>query len=135
METKLKQALLGGSSDKIQTAMAAAIQCSGYKAVVARMDGLEAGQLREAWDAIRNKADGNDVACFLATTTPEGKVALLAAATDGAVAAGFGAGDVIRSVAEHVGGRGGGRPNMAQAGGKDASGIDAALAAARAMLA
>ena len=135
MEAKLKQALLGGSSDKIQTAMAAAIQCSGYKAVVARMDGLEAGQLREAWDAIRNKADGNDVACFLATTTPEGKVALLAAATDGAVAAGFGAGDVIRSVAEHVGGRGGGRPNMAQAGGKDASGIDAALAAARAMLA
>ena len=97
------------------------------------MDGLEAGQLREAWDAIRDKATG-DVACFLATNTPEGKVALLAAATDGAVAAGFGAGDVIRNVAGHVGGRGGGRPNMAQAGGKDASGIDAALAAAREML-
>ena len=133
LEGKLKQALLGGSSDKIQTAMAAAIDCGSYKAVVARMDGLEAGQLREAWDAIRDKATG-DVACFLATNTPEGKVALLAAATDGAVAAGFGAGDVIRNAAGHVGGRGGGRPNMAQAGGKDASGIDAALAAVREML-
>ena len=133
LEGKLKQALLGGSSDKIQTAMAAAIDCGSYKAVIARMDGLEAGQLREAWDAIRDKATG-DVACFLATNTPEGKVALLAAATDGAVAAGFGAGDVIRNVAAHVGGRGGGRPNMAQAGGKDVSGIDAALAAAREML-
>ena len=133
LEGKLKQALLGGSSDKIQTAMAAAIDCGSYKAVIARMDGLEAGQLREAWDAIRDKAAG-DVACFLATNTPEGKVALLAAATDGAVAAGFGAGDVIRKVSGYVGGRGGGRPNMAQAGGKDASGIEAALSAAREML-
>ena len=115
--------------------MGAAIDCGAYKAVIARMDGLEAGELREAWDAIRNKANGEDVACFLATATPEGKVALLAAATDGAVKAGFGAGDVIRKVAEHVGGRGGGRPNMAQAGGKDASGIEAALQAAREMLA
>ena len=134
-EAKLKQALLGGSSDKIQAAMGAAIDCGSYKAVIARMDGLEAGELREAWDAIRDKANGGDVACFLATATPEGKVALLAAATDGAVKAGFGAGDVIRKVAEYVGGRGGGRPNMAQAGGKDAAGIEAALAAAREMLA
>ena len=134
-EAKLKQALLGGSSDKIQAAMGAAIDCGSYKAVIARMDGLEAGELREAWDAIRDKANGGDVACFLATATPEGKVALLAAATDGAVKAGFGAGDVIRKVAEYVGGRGGGRPNMAQAGGKDAAGIKAALAAAREMLA
>ena len=134
-EAKLKQALLGGSSDKIQAAMGAAIDCGSYKAVIARMDGLEAGELREAWDAIRDKANGGDVACFLVTATPEGKVALLAAATDGAVKAGFGAGDVIRKVAEYVGGRGGGRPNMAQAGGKDAAGIEAALAAAREMLA
>ena len=134
-EAKLKQALLGGSSDMIQAAMGAAIDCGSYKAVIARMDGLEAGELREAWDAIRDKANGGDVACFLVTATPEGKVALLAAATDGAVKAGFGAGDVIRKVAEYVGGRGGGRPNMAQAGGKDAAGIEAALAAAREMLA
>ena len=133
MEQKMKQALLGGSSDKIQMAMGAAVDCGSYKAVIARMDGLEASELREAWDAIRNKANG-DVACFLATETPEGKVAMLAAATDGAVAAGFGSGDVIRKVSEYVGGKGGGRPNMAQAGGKDAAGIDAMLNAVRELL-
>ncbi len=135
LEQKLKAALLGGSSDKIQAAMDGAIDLGSYKAVVARMDGLEAGELREAWDAIRDKVGGTDVACVLATATPEGKVALLAAGTDGAVKAGFGSGDIIKKIAEFVGGRGGGRPNMAQAGGKDASGIDAALAAAREMLA
>ena len=62
-------------------------------------------------------------------------MALLAAGTDEAVKAGFKAGDVVRAAAGHVGGKGGGRPNMAQAGGKDASGIDAALAAARDLLA
>ena len=133
MEQKMKQALLGGSSDKIQMAMGAAVDCGSYKAVIARMDGLEASELREAWDAIRNKANG-DVACFLATETPEGKVAMLAAATDGAVAAGFGSGDVIRKVSEYVDGKGGGRPNMAQAGGKDAAGIDAMLNAVRELL-
>ena len=133
MEQKMKQALLGGSSDKIQLAMGAAVDCGSYKAVIARMDGLEASELREAWDAIRNKANG-DVACFLATETPEGKVAMLAAATDGAVAAGFGSGDVIRKVSEYVDGKGGGRPNMAQAGGKDAAGIDAMLNAVRELL-
>ena len=135
LEQKLKAALLGGSSDKIQAAMDGALDLGSYKAVVARMDGLEAGELREAWDAIRDKVGGADVACVLATATPEGKVALLAAGTDGAVKAGFGSGDIIKKIADLVGGRGGGRPNMAQAGGKDASGIDAALAAAREMLA
>jgi alanyl-tRNA synthetase len=70
----------------------------------------------------------------LGIMTAEGKVALLAAGTDAAVSAGFKAGDVIRNVAAHVGGRGGGKPTMAQAGGSDASGIDAALAAARELL-
>jgi alanyl-tRNA synthetase len=66
--------------------------------------------------------------------TDDGKVGLIAAATDPAVEAGFKAGDVIRHVAPFVGGRGGGRPNMAQAGGRDASGIEAALSAAREIL-
>lgn len=130
-EQKLRAALVGGSSDRIQTAIAASIDCGAYRAVIARLDGLEARELRDAWDTIRQRANGADVACVLATATPEGKVALLAAATDGAVKAGFGSGDLIRAIAEHVGGRGGGKPQMAQAGGHDAAGIDAALKAAR----
>ncbi len=133
-EAKLKQALLGGSSDKIQAAMGAAIDCGSYKAVIARMDGLEAGELREAWDAIRDKANGGDVACFLTTVTPEGKVAMLSAAARRRCRGLWRRRrNPQRSLL--VGGRGGGRPNMAQAGGKDASGIEAALAAAREMLA
>ncbi len=131
---KLREATLGASSDKISTAMGAAIDCDGYKAVVARMDGLTNKELRGAWDSIRDKANGEPVACVLATKTPEGKVALLAAGTDGAVEAGFGSGDLVKKIAGYVGGRGGGRPNMAQAGGTDISGIDAALDAARNVL-
>jgi alanyl-tRNA synthetase len=59
---------------------------------------------------------------------------LLAAGGAPAVAAGFNAGAVIKTMAPHIKGGGGGKPEMAQAGGKDASGIDAALEAARAML-
>lgn len=133
-EQKLKAALTGGAAGGVADAIDSAIDLGGYKAVVARLDGMEAADLRSVWDTIRDKVAG-PVACVLATATPEGKVSLLAAGTDEAVKAGFKAGDVVRAAAGHVGGKGGGRPNMAQAGGKDASGIDAALAAARDLLA
>jgi len=55
----------------------------------------------------------------------------LAGGTDPAVAAGFAAGNVIKEIAPLVGGRGGGRPTMAQAGGRDASAVDAALETAK----
>ena len=132
-EQKLKCALTGGAAGGVSEAIDSALELSGYKAVVARLDGMEAADLRSVWDTIRDKVAG-PVACVLATATPEGKVALLAAATEEAVSAGFKAGDVVRAAAGHVGGKGGGRPNMAQAGGKDAAGIDAALAAARELL-
>ena len=132
-EQKLKAALTGGAAGGVAEAIEGAIDLGAYKAVVARLDGMEAADLRSVWDTVRDKVAG-PVACVLATATPEGKVALLAAGTDDAVAAGFKAGDVVRAAAAHVGGKGGGRSNMAQAGGKDASGIDDALAAARELL-
>ena len=64
-----------------------------------------------------------------------GKVSLLAMATDGAVKKGAHAGNIIKAIAKLVGGGGGGRPNMAQAGGKNAAGIDDALKAAAQTLA
>lgn len=129
---KLKAALTGGSSDAISSAIENAVDCGSYKLVIAQLDGLEAADLRNVWDTVRQKG-GSAVACVIATVTSKGQPALLAAATDEAVAAGFNSGDVIKKIAPMVGGGGGGRPQMAQAGGKDASGIPAALEAAREM--
>lgn len=129
---KLKAALTGGSSDAISSAIENAVDCGSYKLVVAHLEGLEAADLRNVWDTVRQKG-GSAVACVIATVTSKGQPALLAAATDEAVAAGFKSGDVIKKIAPMVGGGGGGRPQMAQAGGKDASGIPAALEAAREM--
>ena len=64
----------------------------------------------------------------------DGKPVLLAAGAPEAVEAGFDAGAVIKAIAPCVKGGGGGKPAMAQAGGKDAAGIDAALEAARELL-
>ena len=129
---KLKAALTGGSSDAISSAIENAVDCGSYKLVIAQLDGLEAADLRNVWDTVRQKV-GSAVACVIATVTSKGQPALLAAATDEAVAAGFRSGDIIKKIAPMVGGGGGGRPQMAQAGGKDASGIPAALEAAREM--
>ena len=132
-DKKLHAALTGGSSNKVADAVASAVDAGGYQLVVARLDGIDGKEIRSAWDSVRDKL-GVACACVLASATNDGKVALLAAGTDAAVAAGFKAGDIIRGVAGLVGGRGGGKPTMAQAGGSDASGIDAALAEARKML-
>lgn len=130
---KLKNALTGGGSNAIDDAIAHAEDLGTYKLVIAQLEGLEASDLRNVWDTIRQKLH-EPVACVLATVTSKGQPALLAGATDEAVAAGFKSGDIIKQIAPLVGGGGGGRPQMAQAGGKDASGIPAALEAARAAL-
>ncbi len=127
---KLKKALTGGSSDAIGSAIDSAIDVNGYKLVVAELKGLEAADLRNVWDTIHTKL-GAEGACVLATVTEKGTPALLAAAGDAAVAAGFHAGNLIKSIAACVDGRGGGRPNMAQAGGKNAEGVASALEAAK----
>ena len=130
-QKKLEAATTGAGSDKVAAAFKSAVDHNGYKLVVARLDGLAGKDMRSAWDGIRDAANGEPVACVIASATPDGKVALLAGATDTAVASGFAAGNVVKAIAGMVGGRGGGRPNMAQAGGSDVSGIDAALEAAK----
>ena len=102
---KLKKALTGGSSDAISSAIDGAVELNGYKLV-----------------------------CVVASVTEKGTPALLAAGSDDAVKAGFHAGNVIKQIAGLVDGRGGGRPNMAQAGGKNAAGIADALAVAKTAL-
>ncbi|MDY0341498.1 MAG: alanine--tRNA ligase-related protein, partial [Coriobacteriia bacterium] len=107
---------------------------AGYPVIVARVPDVTATELRGAWDMLRARL-GESGAVVLATADPESNAPLLlAAGTPGAVEAGFDAGALIRAIARHVKGGGGGRPEMAQAGGKDAAGIDAALDEARSVL-
>ena len=104
----------------------------GYPLVIAEVNRVDAGGLRNAWDIIRARMP-KPGACVLASNN-NGTPILLAAGTDDAVAAGFNAGAVIKAIAPCVKGGGGGKPTMAQAGGKDVEGIPAALEAAKEML-
>ena len=113
----LEAATTGAGASKVADAYQAAVQLDGYKAVVARIDGLTGKEMRSAWDGIRDAAGGEPVACVIASATPDGKVALLAGGTDGAVSAGFAAGAIIKDIAGLVGGRGGG-PAQHGAGGR-----------------
>ncbi len=135
LRKKLEAASSNASADALSSAIQDAIACEGYRCVVASVKASGAKDLRGMWDTIRDSAKGEPIAAVIAATTEDGKVALLAAGTDDAVKAGFSAGSIVKEIASFVGGRGGGRPNMAQAGGKDPEGIDAALKAAREMLA
>jgi alanyl-tRNA synthetase len=101
--------------------------------LVTRVPDLSVTGLREVSDVVRARLGGGAV--VLATADPDsGAPLLLAAGGAPAVAAGFNANLVIKAMAPHIKGGGGGKPEMAQAGGKDAAGIDVALDAARAML-
>ena len=131
-QKKLQTALTGGSSNVLSDAISSAIDLGDYKLVLAHLEGVSGKDLRSAWDTVRDKL-GMSSACVLVSVV-DGKVALLAAGTDAAVGAGFSAGDVIRRIAPIVGGRGGGRPNMAQAGGRDAGAVADALAAVKELL-
>ncbi|MEY8436781.1 alanine--tRNA ligase [Atopobiaceae bacterium 24-176] len=134
LKAKLKRALSGAGSNAAVDALDAALQCDGYRAVVARMDGRDARDLRGVWDTLREQAKG-PVACFLVSLSDENKVSILAAGTKEAVEAGFDAGNLVKSVTGAFGGRGGGKPAMAQGGLPGPAVIADAIAAVRARMA
>ena len=101
---------------------------NGIKLLAARVDNVEMGALRDLGDSMKDKLGEGVVALISAI---DGKVNLVIMASDSAVKAGAHAGNLIKNVAPIVGGGGGGRPNMAQAGGKNPAGIDAALEAVK----
>ncbi|MCI2044268.1 MAG: alanine--tRNA ligase [Mageeibacillus sp.] len=114
-----------------ENAAAKAIEIGGIKAVISTCDASDASALRDTADKIRDNI-GNGVV-FLASCS-EGKVLFTAMATKSAVDCGAHCGNIIREAAKIAGGGGGGRPDMAQAGGKDASRIPEALAKAEEVL-
>jgi alanyl-tRNA synthetase len=113
---------LAGVVDKL---LADAPEVNGAKLVVGQIPAAPAEQVRTQVDRVFQKA--KSALIVFAAADDEGKVPLLVAVTDDLVKKGIKAGDVIRPVAEVVGGKGGGKPTLAQAGGKDAAKIGEAL--------
>lgn len=133
MQHKAKHAQEVVSDDGITALLeSAVIAKDGYPVIIGRTDIKDGGQMRNLWDVIRSRM--TQPGALVLAGVKDDRPLLMAAGTDEAVAAGFNAGAVIKAIAPCVKGGGGGKPTMAQAGGKDASGIDAALDAARAML-
>ena len=121
------------SDDGVNMLLSAAKQAQGgYPVIISRVKIAQPGAMRNMWDVVRARMETPGAVVLVAEN--DGKATLLAAGTDEAVAAGFNAGAVIKEIAPCVKGGGGGKPTMAQAGGKDVSGIDAALESARKML-
>ena len=101
---------------------------NGKRALVARLDGIPMETLREMTDWFRNKVENG---VMVLASDVNGKPQIVVAVSDQLVKDGIKAGDLIKPIAKVVGGGGGGRPQMAQAGGRDSSKIDAALKKAR----
>ena len=101
---------------------------NGIKVLVKALSGVDMNGMRDLGDEAKQKLGE---AVILYTTENDGKVNLMATATEGAIKKGAHAGNLIKEVASLVGGGGGGRPNMAQAGGKNPAGIPDALKKAK----
>lgn len=108
--------------------MSAAEEVNGVKILISRLTDVDMNGMRDLGDEAKQKL-GEAIVVFAAENG--GKVNLMATATDGAVAKGAHAGNLIKEIAKLVGGGGGGRPNMAQAGGKNPAGIEEALKRAK----
>lgn len=99
-------------------------EIKGVKLLATSVDGVDMNGLRDLGDQLKEKL-GEGVVVLL--SNQDGKVNMIAMATDAAVGAGAHAGNLIKGIAALVGGGGGGRPNMAQAGGKNPAGITDAI--------
>ncbi|MFZ0247923.1 alanine--tRNA ligase [Candidatus Binatus sp.] len=106
-------------------------EAGGIKIVTRKLDGVDPRTMREMADRLRQKHGSAVVA--LGSDLGDGKVAILVAVTPDLTAK-IKAGDIIKNIAPIVGGTGGGRPDLAQAGGRDASKLDEALAKVAALL-
>jgi len=127
LRRELEEARMKSAAGSLDEALSKAVEIKGLKLVTLRADSLERGQLRTLVDNLKQKLGEGVV--VLASSQPEGKVALIAGVTPGLTKR-IQAGKLVGAVAKLVGGSGGGKPEIAEAGGKDPAQIDAALQAA-----
>ena len=124
LKSKLAKDAMGDVMNQI-------VEVKGVKLLATRVDGVDMNGLRDLGDQLKEKI-GEGVVVIASAN--EGKVNLMVTATKEAMDKGAHAGNLIKAIASLVGGGGGGRPNMAQAGGKNPAGIDDALAKAKEVL-
>lgn len=124
LKSKAAKDALGDVMDQVK-------EVKGIRLLAASVDGVDMNGLRDLGDQLKAKL-GEGVVVLL--SSQEGRVNLVAMATDGAQAKGAHAGNLIKGIAAMVGGGGGGRPGMAQAGGKNPAGIPDAIAEAAKVL-
>ena len=124
LKSKAAKEALGDVMDQI-------VEVKGVKLLASAVDGVDMNGLRDLGDQLKEQL-GEGV--IVLPSSSDGKVNLIVMATDAAMKHGAHAGNLIRSIAGKVGGGGGGRPNMAQAGGKNPAGILEAIAEAKTAL-
>lgn len=125
LKSKAAKEALGDVMDQVK-------EVSGVKLLATSVENVDMNGLRDLGDQLKEKI-GEGVVVL--ASEKDGKVNLIAMATDAAMQKGAHAGNLIKGIAALVGGGGGGRPNMAQAGGKNPAGIGAAIAEAEKVLA
>ncbi len=118
LKSKMAQDSLGNVMDQV-------VEVKGVKVLASAVDGVDMNGLRDLGDQLKEKL-GEGVVVLV--SAKDGKVSLLAMATQGAMDKGAHAGNLIKAAAAIVGGGGGGRPNMAQAGGKNPDKIPEVIA-------
>jgi alanyl-tRNA synthetase len=116
----LKGKLASSQGDEL---LAKAVDIKGIKVLAATLDGADVPALRETMDKLKDKLK---TAAIVLASVNDGKVSLIAGVTADAISK-VKAGELVNFVAQQVGGKGGGRPDMAQAGGTDPSGLPKAL--------
>ena len=114
------------AKESVGDVMSNAVEIGSYKVLPVNVSGIDMNALRNLGDDLKAKIGSGVV---ILASDMDGKVNLIVMATDDAVSAGAHAGNIVKKIAPMVGGGGGGRPNMAQAGGKNPSGIADALSA------
>ncbi len=121
LKSKLAQDAMGDVLNQVE-------DVKGVKLLATQVDGVDMNGLRDLGDQLKERiADG----VIVLASANDGKVSLMVTATDSALKQGAHAGNLVKAIASLVGGGGGGRPNMAQAGGKNPEGIKAALEKAK----
>jgi alanyl-tRNA synthetase len=126
LRRELEELRMKTAAATLDEALMAAVEVGGVRVATLRADGLERGQLRTLVDNLKQRLGEGVV--VLGSAQPEGKVALIAGVTPGLTKR-IQAGKLVGAVAKLVGGTGGGKPEIAEAGGKDVSQLPAALEA------